>query len=151
MKLQINLILKGRPRPKKNNQIATKQRFIIQNKAYRDYEKDCIAQLKGQWKGKPIDSRVYVYAGYYLEDRRESDLYNLDNAIADILERAGILENDKLVTKSYTEKIAIDRENPRVEITIITGLPKLKEVGEDSDRETLEKRSYATIHTEICS
>ena len=129
--LRYKFIIRGRPRPKKNNQIATKQRFIIQNKEYREYEKDAIRQVKGQYLERPIQNRVFVAIKYYLADGREADLPNMDNAICDILERAGVVKNDKQVIACYSKKVAINRRNPRAEVIVIPDQADLYEAGDE--------------------
>ncbi len=121
-------MLYGRPRPKKNNNFVTKNRLIIPNKGYLQYEKECVKQLKTQYIDKPIESRIFLKIKYYLADRREPDVFNLDNAIGDILQKARVILDDKQVNSVFATKTAIDRQNPRAEITIVTGLNELGEV-----------------------
>jgi Holliday junction resolvase RusA-like endonuclease len=53
------------------------------------------------------------------DNRSKPDLNNLGAATADILEKAGIIENDRLIVSWDGSRImGIDRENPRAEITI---------------------------------
>jgi len=46
---------------------------------------------------KPIDEPVIICYEIYLAHRRLSDIDNLQKAIADALQRAGILTNDNLI------------------------------------------------------
>ncbi|PKP62246.1 hypothetical protein CVT91_00060 [Candidatus Atribacteria bacterium HGW-Atribacteria-1] len=118
------LILKGRPITKKNSQIPIKTKsgkyFIIQSKAYREYEKNCLLQIQSQWIMKqPLTGRLHLCAWYYMPDKRTPDLLNLLQATADIVEKAKVIHNDKdIVSFDYSRIINIDKKNPRVEIKI---------------------------------
>lgn len=56
-----------------------------------------------------------------MPDRRSRpDLINLEEATADILERAGIIINDRnIVSWDGSRIVGIDKQNPRVEIEIM--------------------------------
>ncbi len=118
------IILPGRPITKKNSQRiifnkVTGRRMVIQSKKYLEYEKECLWQLK-QYRDKHIGP-VQVTARYWMPDRRSwPDLMGLLQATCDILERAGIIENDKNVVRlDGSEIVGVDRENPRVEVEVI--------------------------------
>jgi len=120
----IRLILTGRPITKKNHQEIcinnrTGKRFLRQSEAYRIYEEACLWQLK-QYKGEMIAGPVWVKALYYLPNRRSwPDLLGLEEATADILEKARVIANDKFIVSWDGSRIAgVDRENPRVEIEV---------------------------------
>ena len=56
-----------------------------------------------------------------MPDKRRPDLLNLEQATADILEKARVIENDKNIVSFDGSRIAgIDKANPRVEIIIET-------------------------------
>lgn len=53
------------------------------------------------------------------DNRSKPDLINLEEATADILEVAGVVENDRnIVSWDGSRIMGIDRDNPRVEIEI---------------------------------
>lgn len=92
--------------------------MILSSKAYREYEKECLKSLK-QYQYEAIAYPVEVTASYFMPNRRKADLINLEEATADILEKAGIIENDNLILSWDGSRIAgVDRDNPRVEIEI---------------------------------
>jgi len=97
-------------------------------KGYSKYEKDCAKQLKKQYQGEAVKSRVFLRLKYFLADRREPDVFNLDNAMGDILQNAQIIADDKQVNSCYATKVAIDRKNPRVEIEMLTDVGELGEI-----------------------
>lgn len=131
-------VIHGRPMTKKNS--LQKTRYgLVQGKAYREYAKDALWKLKAQRRPiHPIDCAVKMTAKYYMPNRKGwPDLFGLVQATADILESAGIIEDDGYIAEIGGSMIAgIDAEDPRVEITVseITDLkhplyklhPKLK-------------------------
>ena len=124
MLVKYRFVIHGRPMTKKNS--LQKTRYgLIQGKAYREYAKDAIWQLKGQIRPKkPIDCAVTMTATYYMPNRKGwPDLFGLVQATADILESAGIIEDDGYIAEIDDSMIAgIDKEDPCtiVEISEIT-------------------------------
>lgn len=107
------------PVTKKNHmQIVTngKRPFIIQSKAYREYEKQAM------WFIRPlgIDYPVNVKCLFYMKTHRRVDLVNLLEAIDDILVKAGALEDDncEIVAGHDGSRVYYDKERPRTEIYI---------------------------------
>lgn len=109
------------PRTKKNSQTIARGKngrlFIIQGKAYRQYEKDVLKIIKRQ---RTIDFTVNVKCLFYMPTKRRVDLTNLLEAIDDILVKAGILEDDnyKIIGAHDGSRVMFDKDNPRTEITI---------------------------------
>lgn len=112
----------GRPMTKKNS--MTKTHYgLIQSKQYRDYEKAALCQLMTQ---KPrgfraIDCAARMYAEYYMPNRKGwPDLFGLVQATADILEKAGIVEDDGYIADvAYSCIAGVDPVWPRAEIKVI--------------------------------
>lgn len=112
----------GRPMTKKNS--MTKTRYgLIQSKQYRDYEKMALGQLMTQ---KPRSFRTIACAArmnveYYMPNRKGwPDLFGLVQATADILEKAGIVEDDGYIADvAYSCIAGVDLEWPRAEIKVI--------------------------------
>ena len=96
--------------------------MLIQSQGYLDYESEAIPQLEKvkQKIKKPFSQPLNLKCIYYRGDRRRCDLLNLLNATADILVKAGILEDDnyKIVVSTDGSRVYYDKENPRVEIEI---------------------------------
>lgn len=111
------IIITGRPITKKNSQIRVKH-GIIQSKQYREYETASLWQLK-KYKAK-YTGAIHVCARYWMPNRASwPDLIGLLQATSDILEKAGIIENDRLIEHYDGSRIVgVDKEFPRVEITI---------------------------------
>lgn len=115
-------VIDGRPMTKKNS--MTKTRYgLIQSKQYRDYEKMAMCQLMTQ---KPRSFHTIACAArmnveYYMANRKGwPDLFGLVQATADILEKAGIIEDDGYIADvAYSCIAGVDPEWPRAEIKVI--------------------------------
>ena len=84
-------------RSKKNSEeIAINQKtmkpMIIQSKYYRQFERDCGYFLKRY--AKHINTPVNLKCTFIVPDKRKRDLTNLENAIADIMIKYGVIEDD---------------------------------------------------------
>lgn len=88
------------------------------SKAYADYEKDCLRQIKGP--RSPVSARVNVRCVYYMKTARRVDLANLLEATCDILVKAGVLadDNSRIVAAHDGSRVDYDKQNPRAEIWI---------------------------------
>lgn len=95
---------------------------LIQSKAYREYEKECLKQLA--YIDMCPEFRAYnlpikVCCLYYLKDKRKTDLTNLLAATHDILQKAKIIEDDALIVSLDGSRIVgVDKISPRVEVEI---------------------------------
>lgn len=119
------IVLPGRPITKKNNMQAIPRKngkgvILLPSKAYRDYEKQCLRWLMN-YKGPRFHGPVHVKALYWMPDKRSRpDLVNLEEATADILEAAKVIDNDRYIESwDGSRIIGVDKGNPRVEITIM--------------------------------
>ena len=118
--------LEGAPRTKKNSQsVITNPRtgrpMIIQSKAYRDYEKTCLEQIRA--KGLDtlnVDFPVNVKCLFFMPTQRKVDLQNLVSAAMDILVKGGVLADDnyRIVTGNDGSRVMYDKDNPRVTVII---------------------------------
>ena len=112
------------PRSKKNSQqicinSRTKRPFVKQNEKYVQFEKDCGFFLKHK-PPAPIDYPVNVKCIFYRSTRIRCDLVNLQEAILDVLTRYEIIADDNfnIVATMDGSTVLIDKDNPRIEITI---------------------------------
>ncbi len=91
---------------------------LIQSKAYLQYEEDCLKQITGDMK-KCIDVPIAVTCLYWLKDKRIPDLLNLMAASHDLLQKAEVIKDDKLIISVDGSRImGVDKYNPRCEISI---------------------------------
>lgn len=115
-----HIVILGQPVTKKNSQMArcvNGRPMIIQSKVYRAYEKAALGSL-GQYRGRRFSGPVEVTVHYWLKDNRRPDLNNLMAATADILEKAGIIRNDRDIISWDGSRIMGSSPNPRAEIVI---------------------------------
>lgn len=111
-------------RSKKNSQqILTNKRsgkkFISQSELYKQFERDCYYFLCKYRLN--IDYAINIKATFYVPDKRRRDLTNLENAIADILVKYNVIEDDNYnIIKSWDGSRIIyekGREETILEIT----------------------------------
>ena len=114
--------LLGEPRTKKNHQRILRgaggRPTIAQSKAYVQYERDCLWQIRSP--PRPLAGPVNVRCLYYMPTRRRVDLVNLIEATCDILVKAGVIADDcaAVVAAHDGSRVLLDRQRPRVEIEI---------------------------------
>lgn len=156
--MEAEIILPGRPITKKNSQQITSpveggysppiqgdrisveqyreltskgpRRYVVQSPQYQQYEEACLWELS-TYRGSQFSTNVILEAFYYMKDRRGwPDLLGLLQGTCDILEKAKIIENDRLVVGFGKSRIVgIDRDNPRAEIVIREVEYEFEEVG----------------------
>ena len=118
--MEANLTIPGQPATKKNSQVArcvNGKPLVIQSKAYRAYEKAALKALLA-YQGERFLGPVAVTVAYWLKDNRRPDLTNLLQATADILEKAGVIRDDRNIVSWDGSRIMGVSPNPRTEITI---------------------------------
>ena len=113
------------PKTKKNSQRIvinrkTNRPMVMQNEAYKEYEKNCGWFLK--IPDKPIDTPVNIRCVFYRENNIRCDLTNCLAAIDDILIKYGVIADDnfKILVSHDGSRVHVDKNNPRTEITIET-------------------------------
>lgn len=94
MKIEIPLLA----RSKKNSQRIiwnnkTKKPMIIQSKEYLNFERECSYFLL-KYKNNNINYPINLKCLFFVSDKRRRDLTNLENAIADILVKYKVIEDD---------------------------------------------------------
>ena len=119
----MRIVFYGIPRSKKNSQQIFHGKggrpFITQSQQYKDYEKNCLRQLKDKHKQK-IDYPVNVQMTFHMPTRRKVDLSNLEAAICDILVKGGVLADDNrnIVAGMDGSRVYWNRNDPHVDIEI---------------------------------
>ena len=119
---KIEMIIPLTPISKKNSQqiFYPKGRnapIIVPSAKYKEYEKAAMYFIK---KREPIDYPVNVKCLFYMPTHRKCDLVNMQEAILDVLVKAGILQDDNftIVESMDGSRVLYDKEKPRTEITI---------------------------------
>lgn len=109
-------------RSKKNSQRIvynrnTKRPMIIQSEIYKNFERECGLFLK-KYQKSIITYPVNLKCSIFVSDKRKRDLTNLENAIADILVKYKILEDDNYNIIAGWDGSRIIYEKGRNEIII---------------------------------
>lgn len=118
MRIEIPLLC----RSKKNSQQILKNRktgkhFISQSEAYKNFERECGYFLL-KYKNSNISYPINLKCLFYVPDRIRRDLTNLENAIADILVKYKVLEDDNYNIIQSWDGSRIIYEKGRSEIII---------------------------------
>lgn len=110
----------GPPRTKKtSNRIvrAGRRRYVLPSAPHQRWFCAALPQLKAQWRRQPLSVPVGVRALFFRE-RAAGDLCNYMQALADALERAGIVRNDRLIASWDGSRLRKDAKQPRIELTV---------------------------------
>jgi len=91
----------GRPITKKNGRVNTGRGFTVASKAYRDWERDACWQLKSE---RAYDGKLSVNILFEMKGKLDADLDNLTTSVLDMLQKAGIIGDDKYVVEMKTIK-----------------------------------------------
>ena len=101
-------------RSKKNSQEyainpRTHKPMIVQSKLYYQFERDCGYFMKRY--AKHINYPINLKCTFFVPDRRKRDLTNLENALADIMIKYGVIEDDNytIVTGWDGSRIIFER------------------------------------------
>ena len=110
----------------------SKRRWLTLNN-YRNWHYQVSNGLKIKFKREikekldfKIEGKVKIYYEYYAPDKRKRDLMNvisvIDKFFQDALVERGCIEADDLsiVVEVNSKYIGIDKENPRLEVTILS-------------------------------
>lgn len=117
----MEIVIQGQPRTKKNgSRIAltpNNKRVLLPSKAYKTYERVALIQLA---RVQAVHGPISVMCRYFLQNRAHwPDLVGLLQATSDILQAAGVIDDDKYIVNYDGSMIAgLDKDNPRVEIII---------------------------------
>lgn len=119
--LLAHLIIGGRPYVLKNNKRIYgrgRKKIVLPSKKYSAWETDACLSVRKQYQGDPINFEVGITYKFYFENRMaEADTSNLIEGVQDVLQKMGVIENDKLVMKVVAEKF-FGHEDARTEVTI---------------------------------
>lgn len=125
MAKMLNFTVKLTPVSKKNSQQilinkATGRPFIMPSKKFKEYEKAALWFIP---KAEPIEKPVNVKCLFYMPTKRKCDLVNMQEAILDIMVKAGLLADDNysIVQSMDGSRVLYDKENPRTEVYITEG------------------------------
>jgi crossover junction endodeoxyribonuclease RusA len=103
--------------PKSNRYFHTGRKYVFIPQRIREAVEDATLILRSMYNGEPINKPVAVEIVYAFKDSRKRDLDNLTKTLLDVLEDAGILDDDKFVYKLSIEK-KIKQKDEKTEIRI---------------------------------
>jgi len=111
----------GNPATKKtsNRIFRVRGRIVVAPSAANAiWARSAIPQLKTCWNRPPLTLPVQVAARFFRRDNRRVDLVNLMQAVADALEHAGVVVNDRLIVSWDGSRLSKDAVRPRVELEV---------------------------------
>lgn len=119
----VRMVILGPPVTKKNSQQMVQNRktgrwFPVASAQVKKWTKQAVKQLGEQWKQAPLEVPVQVCAIFYRE-RAVGDLNNYMAALADALQAARVLRDDRWIESWDGSRPAKDAANPRVELVIM--------------------------------
>ena len=87
----MSIIIRGRVISKKNNHAGGNNRFFITSKRYKEFETDALWQIKG----KKLSSQTNIRLVFNMKGRLDTDLDNMITSVIDVLQKGGLIVNDK--------------------------------------------------------
>jgi Holliday junction resolvase RusA-like endonuclease len=116
----LKLVILGAPVTKKTSQQIIRNKagrsFIIPAARTRSWQKSAAIKILEQTRyvfTVPVNCRAMIY-----RVRQVGDAVNYYQAIADALEEAGVVVNDRLIVSWDGSRMLHDKFNPRVEIEL---------------------------------
>ena len=113
------------PRTKKNHPqlvtLKTGRTMMLPSKQYRGFEKEVVKFVNNEFPNiEPIDKPINLCCKFYKDKDYKSDLLGYLQAIQDALVKAKLLldDNHKIVKTTDGSEVFLDRNNPRVEVSI---------------------------------
>lgn len=119
----LRLTLPGIPRTKKNSQRIVprgKHHIPLPSEAWKTWAAALVPKLKAwmaQNRQQPIAHPVNCRALFY-RDALRGDAVGFYQGLADLLQKAGVLVDDKYVTQWDGSRLLKDAARPRVEVTL---------------------------------
>jgi Holliday junction resolvase RusA-like endonuclease len=117
------LVILGAPRTKKtSNRIfrpaGTKRLRIVPSATHQAWFAAALPQVRVQNAGNaPITQPVSVAAVFY-RDALRGDAVGYYQALADLLERSGVVEDDKWIVDWDGSRLRKDADRPRIEVYV---------------------------------
>ena len=101
--------------------VRGKRAFLITAPEYRLAKREAELRLAAQWRERMLEGDLSLSAVLWVPDRRKRDLCNYSKLLLDAA--SGIIfADDAQVVRALWEK-RLDRDNPRVELTVVEEMP----------------------------
>lgn len=123
----VQLMIPGRPAILKNSKrvIARgpgRRAIVLPSLRYQNWEQHAALWLQRSFKGHLIDYPIIADFRFYFANRQaEPDVSNLIEGPADVMQKVGILKNDRLIVRLMAEKFF--GHDPRTEIDLYRRFP----------------------------
>ena len=117
----LTLSLPGAPRTKKNRGKiwkAGKRTIIMPSEPWMDWRNALSVWATVERIARPHIAAPTNCAAIFYRDRKSGDAVGYYQGLADVLEELGIVADDKYITQWDGSRLEIDRERPRVELTL---------------------------------
>lgn len=127
----LSLTIMGAPRTKKthNRIILVKgkggrapRRIVMPSEVWENWANAVMPLIAVQLRRSPIrcplPDRAYNCAAIFYRDANRGDAVGYYQGLADVLEKAQVITNDKYITQWDGSRMLIDRERPRVELVL---------------------------------
>lgn len=101
-------------RPLSVNQAWQGRRY--KTKAYKQYERDISFLIPGKYKHNPLSGKLKVSYRWHLTHHATTDFDNPIKPIQDILQKNGVIEDDRFIYEANIEKIPSDENYVEIEI-----------------------------------
>jgi Holliday junction resolvase RusA-like endonuclease len=124
--MTLMFVIPGAPRSKKNSSRAfTRGRFprVLPSAAYVAWHEAAERAFDAEKRALEAAGRIPIgrpvaMKALYFRDRNVGDLSNFENALQDFLQAIGVLVDDKWIVSKDGSRLAIDRERPRIDVTL---------------------------------
>ncbi len=99
------LFLSTLPVPKSNRYIRRRDGKVFKPPRVSNWEARALWEIKSQFNSESLKKPLSVEVIFFLPDNRKRDIDNMLKTLWDILERAGVIENDNLIYETKTLKV----------------------------------------------
>lgn len=117
----MRFVIFGPPRTKKTHGRIVRaggRLRLLPSAAHEAWAHSAVRQLRQQHRDQPIAAPITV-AALFFRERSVGDLVNYMQALADALEKARVITNDRLIVSWDGSRLAKDAQRPRIEIVIV--------------------------------
>jgi crossover junction endodeoxyribonuclease RusA len=101
----ITIFLSSLPVPKSNRYVRKKNGRVFRPPQVLHWEARALWEIRRQYDGESLKKPLAVEVYFFLPDRRKRDIDNMLKTLWDVLEKAGVVENDNLIQETRTVKV----------------------------------------------
>lgn len=114
---RVSFVVYGAPRTKKtHNRVVTKGGVrVLPSRAWSEWVKTAQIAVRHQ---PSLPARPYNCRALFYRDAKRGDAVGYYQGLADLLEKRGVIPDDKWLVAWDGSRLEVDRDNPRVEITL---------------------------------